>query len=63
MNITLTLFALTVLLAVILAAWESRIDGGDLTGAAEWVLAVYVAGGPLTLAWVVRGAVYVWGGW
>jgi hypothetical protein len=57
-NLTLTLLAQTALLALILLAWYLRMERYNLHDAAEWVLAVWVAGGPLALAWLVRLVVY-----
>ncbi len=63
MNLTLTLLALTALFAAIMLWWYLRMDHYNLLDAAEWVAAVYVAGGPLALAWVVRVGLFVWWGW
>lgn len=62
MNLTLTLLALTTLLVVILLGWYLRMDRFSDSDAADWALALYVAGGPLALSWTVRGVVFVaWG--
>lgn len=59
MNLTLTLLALTALLAAILLGWYLRVDRRSLTDAAEWVMTLYVAGGPIALAWLLRVGVFV----
>jgi hypothetical protein len=63
MNLTLTLLAQTALLVVILLGWYIRMDRYSLHDAAEFVLAIWVAGGPLALAWLARLAVYWWWDW